>query len=160
PVGPETLGEVHIRGHGVIAGALPGAWLATGDLGRRDAEGYLYLTGRVSEVINRGGEKLFPRDIEDVFLRDAAISAVAVVGEEDAMLGEVPVAYLVAHSPESAAEVATAARQRCEHQLRRPQRPSAIHVVGELPRGATGKVSRRRVLELADYLVEQALAST
>ncbi|MGZ4574884.1 MAG: AMP-binding protein [Mycobacteriaceae bacterium] len=159
PVGPETLGEVHIRGRGVIAGALPGAWLATGDLGRRDAQGYLYLTGRVSEVINRGGEKLFPRDIEDVLLRDSAISAVAVVGEEDAMLGEVPVAYVVAHSPERAAEVVTTARQRCEHQLRRPQRPAAIHVVGELPRGATGKISRRQVRELADDLVEHALAS-
>ncbi|MGZ4588989.1 MAG: AMP-binding enzyme, partial [Mycobacteriaceae bacterium] len=79
--------------------------------------------------------------------------------EEDAMLGEVPVAYVVAHSPERAAEVVTTARQRCEHQLRRPQRPAAIHVVGELPRGATGKISRRQVRELADDLVEHALAS-
>jgi len=159
PVPPETVGQVHIRGRGVVAGALPGGWLATGDLGRQDEDGYLYLTGRVSEVINRGGEKLFPRHIEDALTGDPQIAAAVVVGQPDGVLGEVPVAYIVAHSAGDATSAAVTARARCARLLSRAQQPVQIHIVRSLPTGATGKVSRKRVRELAPELAAGAGAS-
>jgi len=148
PVSPEAVGQVHIRGAGVIPGALQGGWLATGDLARQDAEGYLYLTGRVSEVINRGGEKLFPRHIEDVLTGDPQIALAVVVGQPDDVLGEVPVAYVVPHRRSDAAIVAATARERCSRLLSRAQQPTDIRVVDSLPTGATGKVNRQLVREL------------
>ena len=148
PAPPEAVGQVHIRGAGVIPGALQGGWLATGDLGRQDAEGYLYLTGRVSEVINRGGEKLFPRHIEDVLTGDPQIALAVVVGQPDDVLGEVPVAYVVPHRRSDAAIVAATARERCSRLLSRAQQPTDIRVVDSLPTGATGKVNRQLVREL------------
>ena len=159
PVPAEVLGQVHIRGAGVIPGALEGGWLATGDLGRQDADGYLYLTGRLSEVINRGGEKLFPRQIEDVLCSDPQLAVAVVVGAPDVVLGEVPVAYLVPHSACDVVTVAATARFRCARMLSRHQQPAAIHVVASLPTGATGKISRPRVRALASELAAGAQAS-
>src|SRR6202008_3821157 len=71
-------------------------WLATGDLGRLDRAGFLYLVGRVDDVINRGGEKVSPRQIEEVLLADPDVRAAAVVGRAHSTLGEEPVAFVLA----------------------------------------------------------------
>ena len=73
----------------------PDGWLRTGDLGHRDADGFLYLDARTDDVINRGGEKVFPREIEEVISADPMVASVAVVGRDDPELGQVPVAYVV-----------------------------------------------------------------
>ena len=155
---PGVVGQVHVRGRGVITGALPDGWLATGDLGRQDGDGYLYLTGRVSEVVNRGGEKVYPRRIEDALLRDPRVADAIVVGEPDEVLGEVPVAYLRVHPARDARSTAVAARARCRRWLSRAEQPTVIYVVEQLPVGATGKISRRQVRTLGPKLSAAAQA--
>jgi acyl-CoA synthetase (AMP-forming)/AMP-acid ligase II len=158
-----TVGRVQIRGPGVItryaaggpAGAIgPDGWLDTGDLGHVDADGYLFLAGRADDVINRGGEKIYPREIEDFLLAQPGVRAAAVIGVRDEVLGECPVAYVVPAGladlhqlPDARLEEAL--RAACEAALPQPKRPVAFRLVGKLPLGATGKVARKRLRELA-----------
>jgi len=161
-----SIGEVEIRGPSVIA-AYAGrhhgdridaqGWLRTGDLGHFDEDGYLYLDSRTDDVINRGGEKVFPREIEELILADADVEGVAVVGSPDHELGQVPVAYIVLRGFEddadididAAAQVAARLRDRLSAALVRSKRPVSLRVVRALPAGATGKV-RRRALRDSD----------
>ncbi len=151
------VGHVVIRGPSVIrAYSSPGyedridadGWLETGDLGYVDADGYLFLVGRADDVINRGGEKIYPKEVEDVVLGDPAVTAAAVVGWDHEVLGSVPVAYLVVDEVRTPADEELAARvvarvhDRCSHLLSRTKRPVAYHVVERLPQGTTGKVRR------------------
>ena len=158
PCPPGTVGRVQIKGRGVIteyaaggpAGAIgPDGWLDTGDLGHVDSDGYLFLAGRSDDVINRGGEKIYPREIEDFLLAQPGVRSAAVVGARDEVLGERPVAYVVPAGPARPDQLADELRAACEAALPRPQRPAAFHLVRELPLGATGKVARARLRELA-----------
>jgi oxalate---CoA ligase len=159
-VGALAVGRVEVRGPSVITSyAGPGyedrfdagGWLDTGDLGYFDGDGYLYLVGRADDVINRSGEKIHPREVEDVILADPAVLASVVVGDDDEVLGQVPVAYLVAEGVRGtgdrrvAAEIVCRVQERCASRLSRPKCPVAFHVVDRLPAGATGKVRRRAV---------------
>ena len=171
-----TIGRVQIRGPGVIteyaAGGPEGAidasgWLDTGDLGHLDGDGYLFLAGRSDDVINRGGEKIYPREIEEFLLTQPGVGSAVVIGARDEVLGERPVAYVVPAGspglpglpglwestdladPADPADLADALRAACEAELPRPKRPTEFCLVPELPLGATGKVSRRRLRELA-----------
>ncbi len=151
-------GQVEIRGPSVIT-AYGGnghrdrfthdGWLRTGDLGLLDEDGYLYLVGRTDDVINRGGEKVYPRDIEEAIVVDPDVAAAAVVGDDDAVLGQVPVAFLVLQTGVDAAHVDTVAyivnrvRKHLDATLVRSQQPVAVHVVERLPAGGNGKVQRR-----------------
>jgi acyl-CoA synthetase (AMP-forming)/AMP-acid ligase II len=158
-----TVGRVQIKGPGVItgyaaagpAGAIgPDGWLDTGDLGHLDADGYLFLAGRADDVINRGGEKIYPREIEDFLITQPGVQSVAVVGARDEVLGERPIAYVVPAGPArpprlTDAGLEEALRAACEAALPRPKRPAAFRLVAELPLGATGKVARNRLRELA-----------
>jgi acyl-CoA synthetase (AMP-forming)/AMP-acid ligase II len=151
-------GHVEIRGPSVITAYgdnrhrdrfTADGWLRTGDLGTLDADGYLYLVGRTDDVINRGGEKVYPRDIEEAILVDPDITAAVVVAEHDAVLGHVPVAYVVLDDGVDASDAGTVehvtkrVRKHLDATLVRSQRPVALHVVSQLPTGATGKVQRR-----------------
>jgi oxalate---CoA ligase len=158
PCRPFETGRVQIRGRGVIrqyaAGGAAGAidregWLDTGDLGHRDRDGYLFLAGRTDDVINRGGEKIYPREIEDFLLAQPGVRAAAVVGVPDPVLGSRPVAYIAASGPGQADDITGALRAACDAALSRHARPSAFCVMTELPQGATGKTDRRRLAQLA-----------
>jgi oxalate---CoA ligase len=158
PCPPGTMGRVQIRGPGVIRqyadggphGAIdPEGWLDTGDLGHLDEDGYLFLSGRSDDVINRGGEKIYPREIEDFLLAQPGVLAAAVVAAPDEVLGQCPVAYVVPAGLRPRQEMADELRWACETALPRPKRPTALHVVRRLPLGPTGKVARRRLAELA-----------
>jgi acyl-CoA synthetase (AMP-forming)/AMP-acid ligase II len=159
-----TVGRVQIRGGGVIrqyaangrAGAFDAdGWLDTGDLGHLDEDGYLFLAGRSDDVINRGGEKIYPREIEDFLLAQPGVRSVALIGVRDEVLGERPVAYVVpsgALSAEGAPDgldLADALRDACEAKLPKPKRPAEFCLMDELPLGPTGKIARRRLRELA-----------
>ena len=148
--------RVQIRGPGVITEYASGAaavdaegWLDTGDLGHLDRDGYLFLAGRSDDVINRGGEKIYPREIEDVLLAQPGVWSAAVTGTRDEVLGERPVAYVVPDGMFRERELAEALREACEAALPRPKRPSAFYLVTELPVGPTGKVARRRLGRVA-----------
>ena len=157
------IGHVEIRGASVIDGYVgathldrfhPDGWLRTGDLGHKDADGFVYLDARIDDVINRGGEKVLPRDVEEVIGADPMVASVAVVGRDDLEMGQVPVAFVVLRAPDSGAgderpdrRVAGEAAERItkvlERDLVRAKRPVALCVVEQLPAGATGKVKRR-----------------
>ena len=156
--GADEAGRVQIRGRGVItqyaaggpAGAIdPDGWLDTGDLGRFDEDGYLFLAGRTDDVINRGGEKIYPRQIEDFLLACDGVASAAVVAARDDVLGERPVAYVVPAGSWSPDKLEYALREACEAGLPRARRPSAFLVVDQMPLGPTGKIARRRLRELA-----------
>jgi len=155
----DVLGRVRIRGAGVItayAGTAgqdaigPDGWLDTGDLGRVDVDGFVRLAGRRDDIVNRGGEKVLPGDVEEVLRADPDVADVVVVGWPDAVLGAVPVAAVVAR-PGLGARGQQVVQARlhdlADARLTRPQRPATIHLVDALPTGVNGKVSRRAVLD-------------
>ena len=169
-VGPDAVGRVEIRGESVVSSywsssggvlaARPATnqcgWLATGDLGRIDGDGYLYLVGRDDDVINRGGEKIYPREIEEVLLADGRVRAAAVVGRPHPIVGEEPVAFVVAAAGSETDELADELSARCRSNLSPFKRPSAITVATSLPAGPTGKVRRG---ELRRLVAESGVAS-
>jgi len=158
PCAAFEVGQVQIRGQGVISQYASGGtagiidhdgWLDTGDIGHLDEDGYLFLAGRSDDVINRGGEKIYPREIEDFLLAQPGVWSVAVVAAHDEVLGARPVAYVVPAGTRPGQELTAALREACEAALPRAKRPSVFHLVQELPLGSTGKVARRRLRELA-----------
>ena len=141
-------GEVCIAGAGVMKGYVVGSsaavlrdgWLRSGDLGRFDADGYLFITGRLKDVIIRGGENLSPRAIESVLERHPAVESCCVVGEPHADLGEVPVAFVQPRTgapPDPGELDAVVAGQ-----LSRAHVPVRIQLVDALPENAVGKIDR------------------
>ncbi len=160
PVGPDTVGAVEIRGdhvvdqywsateRGLVArpARRPGGWLTTGDLGRFDEDRFLYLVGRTDDVINRGGEKLYPAEIEAVLLGDGRVTAAAVVGRRHPIVGEEPVAFVLADVPPAGrARLTEELHDRCSRALSAFKRPADISVAETLPCGPTGKVRRADV---------------
>ena len=118
--------------------ATPG-WIRSGDLVRRDAEDYIYVAGRMSDVINRGGEKIDPAEVEAVLWAHEDVTDVAVAGFPDADLGENVGAVIVARRPVDPKELRDWARARlASHKV-----PARIVFVDELPLTELGKVSRR-----------------
>jgi acyl-CoA synthetase (AMP-forming)/AMP-acid ligase II len=107
-----------------------------------DARGYVRVTGRVKEMIIRGGENLFPAEIENVLLEHPDVAEVAVVGAPDERWGEVCVAFVVLAAPASENEL----RVHCLEHLARFKVPKAFHVVDELPRNSMGKVLKSELV--------------
>jgi len=153
-LGPGQEGEVLLRGPQIVGDYLDldgdrpertrpardaAGWLHTGDVGALDEAGFLYLAGRADDVINRGGEKIYPQEVENVLLEHPAVAAVAVVGAPHERLGQVPVAFVTTRQSIDA----DALKAWCEQRLARYKRPSVIEVTDALPLGPTGKVLRR-----------------
>ena len=161
PLGPGEEGEVLLRGPQIVdryleldaerpertrAARDAAGWLHTGDIGTLDEAGFLHLAGRADDVINRGGEKIYPQEVENVLLAHPAVAAVAVVGAPHERLGQVPVAFVTTHQGIEAETL----RAWCEQRLTRYKRPTVIEVTDALPLGPTGKVLRRALrVELA-----------
>jgi acyl-CoA synthetase (AMP-forming)/AMP-acid ligase II len=142
-------GEVWVRGPSLMTGyhgqpeataaALRDGWYRTGDLGRRVEHGHLRLTGRVSELIIRGGENIHPTEIEQALAQCPGVSEAVVVGVPHDVLGEVPVAFVVP-GPEG-----IDARQvlaECRTRLADYKVPTEIHEIATVPRTASGKIAR------------------
>ena len=151
PTGEE--GEICIAGPSVMPGYVGAAtgpplrdgWLRTGDLGRFDPDGYLTVTGRLKDVILRGGETLSPQQIEEVLARHPAVAACCVVGRTDTDLGEVPEAHVV-RRPGAAVDAETL-RTHVADALSRRHVPATVVFRSELPVNAVGKVDRRALRE-------------
>jgi acyl-coenzyme A synthetase/AMP-(fatty) acid ligase len=153
---PGTVGEIVVRGPQVFAGYLddptanaaaffPGGWLRTGDLGYLDAEGFLFVRGRVNELINRGGEKIAPLEVDRVLLAHPAVRAAATFAIPDELLGEdiAAAVVLVEGGEVSRREL----RRWMVHQLAPCKVPRRIWFVDDLPQTASGKVQRAVLTE-------------
>ncbi len=138
-----TLMKGYFRDPEATARAMEGGWLHTGDLGRMDEDGYVYLVGRKKEIIIRGGENISPLEIEEVLCRHPAVRDVAVAGLPDRIWGELVVACVVPAYEVSQDELL----RHCRESLADFKIPTRFAFADELPRNATGKVLRRRVVE-------------
>ncbi len=158
PVGADEIGEVAAGGPNIMKGYVSGderelgkiddqGRLRTGDLGRVDADGHLFLVGRSSEMIKSAGERIFPQEIEDVLAGHAQVREVAVVGIPDDTLGEKIVAYVVL-APGAEVDRATF-RGHCLDRLPFVRVPKEFRQVDELPKTASGKVSRGKLKQIA-----------
>jgi acyl-CoA synthetase (AMP-forming)/AMP-acid ligase II len=146
-----TQGEVVIRGPNVTRGyhnnpeanaaAFTAGWFRTGDRGVLDGDGYLTLIGRIKELINRGGEKISPLEVDAVLLAHPAVAEVATFAAPDAKYGEEVHAAIVLKGPATEAEI----QAHCRTLLADFKVPKVLYITKELPRTATGKVQRRHV---------------
>lgn len=153
---PGELGEVVVRGDLVMSGyleqpeltaqTLVDGWLHTGDLGIIDKRGYLFLRGRIREVINSGGFNVYPADVEAVLARHPAVYECSVFGVEDAKWGEAVHAAVRLREGTQALEAELI--QFVKAELDSVKAPKKIHLVDDLPRNAAGKVSRLAVKEM------------
>ena len=152
-----TPGEIVIRGPQVTpgyykneaatAGAFfPGGWFRSGDIGLRDADGFFYITGRIKELIIKGGENIAPREIDEVLLRHPAVLDAAAVGVPDRHYGQEIMACVIRREGYACSEEELKAF--CAEHLGRFKTPKSIHFVAELPRGPSGKVQRLKLVEL------------
>jgi acyl-CoA synthetase (AMP-forming)/AMP-acid ligase II len=145
-----ACGEILCRGPNVMKGyynneaataqAIHDGWLCTGDMGKIDEDGYLYLTGRKKEMIIRGGEKIYPADIERVLHAHPGIAEAAVIGVPDAYWGERVAAIVVPRRGETLSEGEV--MRHCEQHLAHYKHPSSIIVAESLPKNAAGKVMK------------------
>ncbi|MGG7307196.1 class I adenylate-forming enzyme family protein [Curtobacterium sp. AB451] len=157
----DEVGALWIRGAGIVRRYLFGraaerfdadGWLSTGDVGSVSADGWVSLAGRSDDVINRGGEKVYPSEVEDVLLGDDRVLEAVVVGRPHDVLGAVPIAYVIPQPDEVVDADALVAdlTARAEARLTRFRRPVEIVVVPDLPRAPTGKVQRAKVRTMAE----------
>jgi acyl-CoA synthetase (AMP-forming)/AMP-acid ligase II len=148
-------GEVCISGPNVVSGyennpeanatAFFGEWFRTGDQGTLDEHGYLSLTGRLKEMINRGGEKISPREIDEVLLAHPAIAEAVAFGTAHQTWGEEVAAAVVLRDGAAAKEAEILAF--CRERLADFKRPKQIFITEAIPRTATGKIQRRVVAQ-------------
>jgi acyl-CoA synthetase (AMP-forming)/AMP-acid ligase II len=153
-----SLGEVVVKGANVIDGyennpdanatAFVNGWFRTGDQGVMDEAGYLRLTGRIKELINRGGEKISPLEVDDVLLRHPAVAEALAFAVPHKSLGEDIHAAVVLKAEVSEKDL----KAHCAQMLADFKVPSQVHILQELPRGATGKLQRLNMAKLLNLL--------
>jgi fatty-acyl-CoA synthase len=170
--GVDEVGEICVSNPGVFEGSTytevdknrnlfaEGRYLRTGDLGRLDAEGYLFITGRAKDLIIRGGHNIDPAEIEEALMRHEAVAFVGAIGQPDSFAGELPCAYveLVAGKSVTPADLLEFARQ---HVHERAAVPKHVEILQELPKTAVGKVfkpdlRRRAISRVFDAALAEA----
>jgi fatty-acyl-CoA synthase len=153
-----AVGEVCFRGYHIMKGYYRDAkatreavdengWLASGDLGSMDRDGYVRITGRRKEMIIRGGENIYPREIEDVIFTHPKVMEVAVFGVPDDLYGEQVMAWVQLHPDQDAEEQEI--RDYCREHLAHFKIPRYIWFVSEFPMTVTGKLQKFRMREIA-----------
>jgi len=158
PVPDGSTGEIVIRGPNVMKGYYkdptataaaftPDGWLRSGDLGHRDPDGFFFVTGRIKELIIKGGENIAPREIDEVLLQHPAVREAAATGMPDRHYGQDILACVVLR--EGSVCSAVELRDFCAVRLGPYKTPKVIRFVADLPRGPSGKVQRLKLLELA-----------
>ncbi len=149
---PDTVGELLVKPPRMASGYAggdslddrldPEGYVRTGDFARLDGDGFVWIEGRVGDVINRGGNKVFPGQVEEVLLLSSGVSEAAVVGLPDERLGEVPLAFIVGHAPDAELD------QLCREHLVPYKIPVGYRRVEALPKSEVGKVLRRELVAL------------
>ncbi len=154
-----ATGEIMVRGANVMscyykdpaetARALEAdGWLHTGDLGHMDADGFVFVTGRIKELIIKGGENIAPREIDEALLTHPAVSEAAAVGIPDAQYGQQILACIVLREGSACSEAEL--REHCRRELGSYKTPGQFRFVADLPRGPSGKVQRLKLLDQPD----------
>src|SRR4051794_23761646 len=151
---PDTVGEIAIRGHNVMKGyfnrpeataeVVRDGWFRSGDLARRDEDGYYYIVDRAKDMIIRGGFNVYPREIEEVLMTHDAVSLAAVVGAPHDSHGEEIKAYVIKASGASITEDELVAW--CKEQMASYKYPRIIEFRDQLPMTATGKILKRELV--------------
>jgi len=144
PIG--EVGEIIFRGPNTMKGyykkeeetndTIKDGWVYTGDLGRQDERGFLYIVDRKKDMIIRGGYNVYPREVEEVLYTHPDIVECAVIGESDPVFGEEVAAYIVTKVNKSPDEIVTYCKQHLVHY----KVPRKIYFLAELPKTATGKI--------------------
>jgi long-chain acyl-CoA synthetase len=149
-----TLGEIVLRGENILKGyhknpdatsvAFRNGWFHTGDVGYRDADGFYYIVDRKSDMIIRGGENIYPREIDEVLYQHPAIAAAAAIGVPDPLYGEEVAAFIVLKPGTEATEEEVIAF--CSARLADYKCPKTVRFVEEIPKGPTGKLLKRELV--------------
>ncbi|MGZ4474556.1 MAG: class I adenylate-forming enzyme family protein [Nocardioides sp.] len=155
-LGADEEGEICVRGLGIMLGywhepdltaeTIRDGWLHTGDVGRLDQDGYLYVVDRVKDLIIRGGFNVYPRDVEDVLIEHEAVASAACVGKPDEESGEEVVAVVQLHPGHTvtSAELIEYAKER----MARYKYPREVRIIDAVPLTSVGKINRKAVREL------------
>lgn len=148
PLIENSIGEIVVKGKSTMKGyykqleitkeTIRAGWVHTGDLGYFDNEGFLYLTGRIKNIIISGGINIYPEEIEQLLLKHESVEEVCVIGEEHKMMGEMPVAKIVLKSDVTSAEL----KQYCSGKLTDYKIPVRFDFVESLPKTYNGKIKR------------------
>ncbi len=152
-VGTDELGEIVIRGHNVMKGyykrpeataeAMRNGWFHSGDIGRRDEDGFIYIVDRVKDMIIRGGFNVYPREIEEVLMTHPAVSLVAVVGVQHERHGEEVKAYVILKEGTQLTEIELVAWSK--QNMADYKYPRIIEFRETLPMTATGKILKNEL---------------
>ncbi|QYO67466.1 class I adenylate-forming enzyme family protein [Leptolyngbya sp. 7M] len=147
------LGEIVLRGPNIFKGyfknpeataeAFRGGWFHTGDIGYRDADGFYYIADRKSDMIIRGGENIYPREIDDVLYRHPAVEHAAVIGIPDELYGEEVAAFIVLKAGSTAEKGEMI--DFCKQHLADYKCPKSVYFVESIPKGPTGKLLKREL---------------
>ncbi len=156
-----SVGEIVVRGENVMKGyyrnqqatedTLKGGWLHTGDLGYQDPDGYFFIVGRKKEMIIRGGENIYPKEIEEVLYKHPGVLDAAVVGLPDKVWGEEVGAFIVPKPGQTLTEPELI--EYCKARIANYKCPRRVFFREELPKTATGKIQKRKILE--QYLADK-----
>ncbi len=150
------LGEIVLRGENILKGyfknpeanenAFRNGWFHTNDIGYRDQDGFFYIVDRKSDMIIRGGENIYPREIDEVLYQHPAVAAAATIGVPDQLYGEEVAAFIVLKEGRQASEEELIAH--CKTQLADYKCPKSMHFVKEIPKGPTGKLLKRELARI------------
>jgi long-chain acyl-CoA synthetase len=150
------LGEIVLRGDNILKGyykndvantaAFRGGWFHTGDIGYRDTDGFYYIVDRKSDMIIRGGENIYPREIDEVLYQHPSIAAAAAVGVPDELYGEEVAAVVVLKSGASSSEPEVI--DFCKARLADFKCPKTVWFVDDIPKGPTGKLLKRELAKM------------
>jgi len=150
------LGEIVLRGENILKGyfknpeatnrAFRGGWFHTGDVGYRDPDGFFYIVDRKTDMIIRGGENIYPREIDEVLYQHPAVAAAATIGVPDSLYGEEVAAFIVLK--EGAKVTGEELVQYCQSELADYKCPKSIRIVKDIPKGPTGKLLKRELARI------------
>jgi len=158
PVAPNTEGEILVRGSNVMQGYLDrpdetaktitaDGWLRTGDLGRMDADGFVFVTGRIKELIIKGGENIAPREVDEALLEHDAVLEAAAFARPCKDYGQRVEACVRLKDGKNVSEADL--RAFCKNLIGAYKTPDHIHFLDDLPKGPSGKVQRMKLIDLA-----------
>ena len=155
---PGVVGELVIRGSNLLESyyknseatesSIVNGWFCTGDLGMKDEDGYIFITGRIKELIIRGGENIAPREIDDVLYQHEAILEAAAVGVDDEIYGQEVVACVVLRDGYHCSEQEL--MDFCQSGVGKYKSPKIVYFFDDLPKGPSGKILRLKLPELID----------